>query len=50
MGNMFDEEEPLDGSLLTICVLLDLDLVDLTPLRSGRRREGEGKKGKESKR
>ena len=47
MGNMFDEEESLDGSLLTICVLLDLDLVDLTPLRSGRRREGEGKNGEE---
>ena len=29
---MFNEKQPLDGSLLTVGVLLDLDLVDLTPL------------------
>ena len=34
---MFNEKQSLDGSLLPVGVLLDLDLVDLTPLRPGRR-------------
>lgn len=44
-GDVFDEEEAFKGSLLTEGVLLDLNLVDLTPFGSGGRGGGgEGNK------